>query len=490
MLTSEGYYDPSAGRYYYYLKDHLGNTRLTFHYSGTTAVVDQEVEYYPFGMALKIAGSSDNKYLYNGKELQDDAIGNGTLDWYDYGARMYDAALGRFHTVDPLSEKYNFQSTYAYAANNPMKYIDFMGMKPDSANTQTNPALNDFLMRLFNGTHSSQTFTFGDNGASPYVTQSASEQEGQNGPADLNFELFNNVNTSLSFTLGAAGYNIGQTLGAGSNLSRFKPLTSGSGSITSFPTNSGWRYLGLDGAKALKLGGVFRMGGNILGGIGLFSTAYQMITKQISAKEGGTDMGAGVTGFFGIMGMSFSGVYFGMKAMGQFDPVFLNAVEQQNKQYQRSLIQGTRSGTQYYMNMSPVCFKAGTKIVYNDDSLRDIEKVCIGDTVRTFNLKTSMVENSVVSNTIIRSTSEIYKLTFGSETVYVTAEHPFYVKNQGWVKVCNLRVGQLLITSDEGKTPEIEMIEKLNEKMTVYNITVEGNHNYFVGNQEVLVHNK
>ena len=50
------------------------------------------------------------------------------------------------------------------------------------------------------------------------------------------------------------------------------------------------------------------MGGNILGGIGIFSTAYQMKTKQISAKEGWTDIGAGVTGFFGIMGMSFSGV--------------------------------------------------------------------------------------------------------------------------------------------------------------------------------------
>ena len=181
---------------------------------------------------------------------------------------------------------------------------------------------------------------------------------------------------------------------------------------------------------------------------------------------------------------------FGMKAMGQFDPIFLKAVEQQNKQYQKSLIQGTRSGTQYYMNMSPVCFKAGTKILYNDGSLRDIEKVSIGDTVKTFNLETSTIENSLVSNTITRSTSEIYKLSFGSDTVYVTAEHPFYVKNQGWVKVCNLRIGQLLVTSDEGKEPEIEMIEKLNEKMTVYNITVEDNHNYFVGNQRILVYNK
>ena len=126
VLTSEGYYDPSAGLYYYYLKDHLGNTRLTFHYSGTTAVVDQEVEYYPFGSLFTENNLDKNKYLYNGKELNDEFFEN-----YDYGARFYDAELGRWHVVDPMAEKYSFQSPYAYAANNPILFIDNMGMEPD-----------------------------------------------------------------------------------------------------------------------------------------------------------------------------------------------------------------------------------------------------------------------------------------------------------------------------------------------------------------------
>jgi len=119
VLTSEGYYDPSAGLYYYYLKDHLGNTRLTFHYSGTTAVVDQEVEYYPFGSLFTENNLDKNKYLYNGKELNDEFFEN-----YDYGARFYDAELGRWHSVDPLAEDYLELSPYGYCANNPIASRD------------------------------------------------------------------------------------------------------------------------------------------------------------------------------------------------------------------------------------------------------------------------------------------------------------------------------------------------------------------------------
>ncbi len=59
-----------------------------------------------------------------GKELQDYALSGRPLGWYDYGARFYDPQLGRFHVIDPLAEKYYPISTYAYVANNPIKFID------------------------------------------------------------------------------------------------------------------------------------------------------------------------------------------------------------------------------------------------------------------------------------------------------------------------------------------------------------------------------
>ena len=60
------------------------------------------------------------RYLYNGKELIED---NG-LHYYDYGARMYDASIGRWSVVDPMGEKYVSNTSYNYALNNPILLVD------------------------------------------------------------------------------------------------------------------------------------------------------------------------------------------------------------------------------------------------------------------------------------------------------------------------------------------------------------------------------
>ena len=120
------------------MKDHLGNARVTYsdgNNDGVIAVADikQINHYYPFGMNMEgnwngAAGS--NKYQYNGKEWNDDF----GLGLNDYGFRMYDPAIGRFPMVDPLAEVYKNQNPYTYAANNPISFIDFMGLGPESLN--------------------------------------------------------------------------------------------------------------------------------------------------------------------------------------------------------------------------------------------------------------------------------------------------------------------------------------------------------------------
>ena len=121
LLTEEGYVTLSDSKYHYYLKDHQGNNRVVINQSGT---VEETNHYYPFGGVFASAGSIQ-PYKYNGKEF-DNKKG---LNWYDYGARHYDAALGRFTTNDPLAEKYYSMSPYTYCADNPVKFIDPNGME-------------------------------------------------------------------------------------------------------------------------------------------------------------------------------------------------------------------------------------------------------------------------------------------------------------------------------------------------------------------------
>ena len=93
-----------------------------------TGVIEQINHYYPFGGLFEVntATSGIQSYKYNGKEL-DRMHG---VDWYDYGARMYDGLLGRFMMIDPLAAKYYSISLYVYCSNNPMKFVDPDGRNP------------------------------------------------------------------------------------------------------------------------------------------------------------------------------------------------------------------------------------------------------------------------------------------------------------------------------------------------------------------------
>ncbi|WP_276681725.1 RHS repeat domain-containing protein [Empedobacter brevis] len=153
--TTEGYVNAiTAGsvayNYVYNLTDHLGNVRVNYAWDDVNSKLKtvNEDHYYPFGLQHKgynkppvditirererveigvgignTSGSANYKYRYNGKELQEEL----NLNLYDYGARNYDPAIGRFFNIDRFAEKYTTTTPYHYTKNNPIYFVDFKG---------------------------------------------------------------------------------------------------------------------------------------------------------------------------------------------------------------------------------------------------------------------------------------------------------------------------------------------------------------------------
>jgi RHS repeat-associated protein len=150
----------------YVIRDHLGNTRVTYrdgikkaagilnptYNDGTITSTDvmQVNHYYPFGMNMDgnwNSTAATNKYQYNDKEFNTEFL----LNWNDYGARFYDASIGRWNGVDLLAEIYSAHSPYQYVMNNPVNFIDPNGMGHAEYNPQGGDkfdAEKDFNIKL------------------------------------------------------------------------------------------------------------------------------------------------------------------------------------------------------------------------------------------------------------------------------------------------------------------------------------------------------
>lgn len=126
ILTSSGMIRKNGANYIrqYNITDHLGNVRSVVNQSGT---VEQATDYYPYGLSFSNNNLTKNRYLYNGKEIQNQTLSSQFFGMYDYGARYYDPVIGRWMGVDPLAADYYSLSPYGYCAGNPIVYSDENG---------------------------------------------------------------------------------------------------------------------------------------------------------------------------------------------------------------------------------------------------------------------------------------------------------------------------------------------------------------------------
>ncbi|MDN4014000.1 RHS repeat-associated core domain-containing protein [Chryseobacterium gambrini] len=127
--TAEGFYDYKKDQYIYQYKDHLGNTRVSFgrNSAGALEIIDVN-DYYPFGMNHLKSGnsffgaSSYKNYKYQGQELQE-------TGFYSFKWRNYMPDVGRFFNIDPLAEKYTYNSTYAFQENKMGMGVELEGLE-------------------------------------------------------------------------------------------------------------------------------------------------------------------------------------------------------------------------------------------------------------------------------------------------------------------------------------------------------------------------
>lgn len=169
ILGAEGYVELAGGNTYNYVyqyKDHLDNIRLSYAENPSTGQVEirQEKNFYPFGATHtgynNVVNGVAHPYGFGGKE-ENDEFG---IEWLDFGARNYDASIGRWMNVDPLAEEMRRHSPYNYAFNNPIFFID-----PDG------------MMAMQNYGTGAQNHTFSDMGDAP---QSPDKAEIVNKPDD------------------------------------------------------------------------------------------------------------------------------------------------------------------------------------------------------------------------------------------------------------------------------------------------------------------
>ncbi|TGK43402.1 Hint domain-containing protein, partial [Leptospira gomenensis] len=137
-----------------------------------------------------------------------------------------------------------------------------------------------------------------------------------------------------------------------------------------------------------------------------------------------------------------------------------------------------------------VCFVAGT-LIHTENGLKEINDIIEGDFVLSWNEVTKEISYKKVTNLYIKNSNLIYEVEINKELILRTTwNHPFWVTNKSsWIEVKDLEINDLVFLSNGSEVKITDIRNSSVEQTKVYNLGVEENHTYFVGDSGVLVHN-